>query len=278
MFKKNPYLNLLNDNQEVNDLSWSEFYNANVFFRSLPSNEKRIFLKPSYSQLVYIDSTKYFAHLHLSKKGIVEEAEGFDIYTNFCISDKDLIGWRLEDVVRALKENNIYLPKGNELEQELQSIENWKYQKEELLNCVMYRIIERSHNKIGACRALLFAKEFKRCPDIPMMYGVDYDLDNSRIFINEYLKLGGSSDLLCYINPFLRTSLDGKVKAIPVFTILKESSYSKESKYTPEEVELQQKLVSILNNQIDSDLLEKEKVRQLRIERKLANSRKKVGK
>jgi len=43
-------------------------------------------------------------------------------------------------------------------------------------------------------------------------------------------------------------------------------------------VELQQKLVSILNNQIDSDLLEKEKVRQLRIERKLANSRKKVGK
>ena len=38
------------------------------------------------------------------------------------------------------------------------------------LNCVMYRIIERGGNRIGPRRGFLFAKEFGRNIDIPMIF------------------------------------------------------------------------------------------------------------
>ena len=74
----------------------------------------------------------------------------------------------------------------------------WEYQKEEMLNCVMYRIIERGGNRIGPRRAFLFAKEFKRDIDVPMIYGVDLADSHLISFIDAYLQAGGVEDLVCY--------------------------------------------------------------------------------
>ena len=274
MFKTNPYVqDLLDEDSDIKELDWDEFYNKNAFFRSLSSDERRYFARPRYRELVYIDNIHYFAHLHLSSSGIVQDSSGIGIYTNSRILDKDIIGWHVEDVVQAFKENNIFLPEGNEFEETIENAKKWRHQREEILNCAMYRIIERGGRRIGPCRAFLFAQEFKRNINVPMIYGVDYRVPGLRDFINDYLKAGGSLDLMCYVDYFSRENKDDELKVVSIAELLTKARHNSEQKYTPEEVELQQKLVSIFNSQIDQKDLEKEKVKQLRIERKLQKSR-----
>ena len=67
----------------------------------------------------------------------------------------------------------------------------------------MYRIIERGGNRFGPRRAFLFAKEFGRNIDVPMMYGVDTSDPGLRYFMNEYLKAGGNPE-----NVYVRQILD----------------------------------------------------------------------
>lgn len=62
------------------------------------------------------------------------------------------------------------MPINNELEATINNVENRSYQKEEMLNCVMYRIIERGGNRIGPRRAFLFAKEFGRNIDLSLIH------------------------------------------------------------------------------------------------------------
>lgn len=51
----------------------------------------------------------------------------------------------------------------------------------------------------------MFAKEFNLNIDIPMMYGVDESDPYLGNFILEYLKAGGSTNLVCLINYFSKT-------------------------------------------------------------------------
>lgn len=46
----------------------------------------------------------------------------------------------------------------------------------------------------------MFAEEFERDIDIPMMYGIDISYKDLENFIEKYLKAGGSKDLICYAN------------------------------------------------------------------------------
>ena len=84
----------------------------------------------------------------------------------------------------------------------------------------MYRIIERGGNRIGPRRAFLFAKEFNRNIDIPMMYGVDTSDPGLKQFVDEYIKAGGSKDLVCYGNYFSRSSKNEKLETIKVREII----------------------------------------------------------
>ena len=215
MFNSNKYINdLFDENADVRALDWDEFYNAKAFINSLSWDERYLFGRPRYIDLVYIDSHRRSAHLHLTSKGFVELAEEIGSYTNFKVKDEELKGMHVKDVVKLLKEKGISLPSGNELEETIKDVENWNYQKEEMLNCVTYRIIERGGNRMGPRRAFLFAKEFGRNIDIPMMYGVDYSDPGLRSFIIEYIKAGGSKDLVCYIGYFSRASQSEKMDTI----------------------------------------------------------------
>ena len=137
-----------------------------------------------------------------------------------------------------------------------------KYKKDEMLNCVMYRIIERGGNRIGPRRAFLFAKEFNRNIDVPMKYGYDFSDPGLRLFINEFIKAGGSMELECYNNYFFRKDKELRTKSI-------REILSRENLFTSEEKQLHQKLVDLLASQVDYDYVNSEKVKKLRIERKL---------
>ena len=117
----------------------------------------------------------------------------------------------------------------------------------------MYRIIERGGNRIGPKRAFLFAKEFDRSIDVPMMYGVDTTDPGLREFVNEYLRAGGSLGLACYRNYFFRASDNEKVKIVRISEIVRYCWANTYEKYTKEEHDLHQSLVNSLANKLEKD-------------------------
>lgn len=273
MFNDNSYINaLLDEDAETRELDWPQFYNTRSFIRSLPWSERYMFTDAEYRSLVHIRSLSIGAHFHLTIDGFIDEAKDIDIYSNFKITEEEIKGMHITEAIKFLKEKGIELPENNELELAIEEVEKWKKQREGMLDCVMYRIIERGGDRIGPRRALLFAKEFERNIDIPMMYGIDYSDPGLRKFINEYIKLGGSKNLICYINYFSRTNDRKQLDTVTIEELLRTTSNDCVTKYTPEETGYHQRLVDTLASQIDL----KELVKQQRIQRKLVKSRKRT--
>lgn len=153
-------------------------------------------------------------------------------------------------------------------------IENERiFSKEEMLNCVMYRIIERGGNRIGPRRAFLYAKEFERNIDIPLMYAVDYSDPGLRLFINEYIKSGGFKDLECYIGYFSKINEDDKIDTVSIQQLILKQKSNASTFYTEEETNLHQRLVNLLASQVDPNEVKQENIKRLRIERKIKNSK-----
>lgn len=274
MFRNNPYVNdLLDKESDTKELDWDEFYNTNVFIKSLPWEERYVFAKPRYRDIVYLKPESRNAHLHLTKNGIVEMAEDVSVWTDGVIKDEELKGLHVRKVVELFKERGIKLPESNELEKTIESADNWIHQKEEMLNCVMYRIIERGGNRIGPRRAFLFAKEFGRNIDIPMMYAVDRSDPGLRLFMNEYIKSGGSKDLECYVGYFSRASKKEKLDTVTIQDLILTLWNNAATFYTPEEDELHQRLVNAIASQVDQETVKQEEVKRLRLERKLEKSK-----
>ena len=274
MFNSNKYINdIFDENEAIRILDWAEFYNAKTFINSLPLDERFLLGKAKYQNIVYLAPQKTTAHLHLTSKGCVYDAEYIGKYTKFSVDGNELKGMHVKDVVKLLKEKGISLPSDNELEETINYVEKWNYQREEMLNCVMYRIIERGGNKIGPRRGFLFAKEFGRNINIPMMYGVDYSDPGLRSFIIEYLKAGGSKDLECYVGYFTRTNKNEKMETVSVQDMMKNVHHNCVTKYTPEETELYQRIANAISNQVDPKEVKKEEVKQLRLQRRLDKSR-----
>ena len=204
MFRNNSYINdLFDEKSDVRYLDWTLFYNTRAFVQSLPYDEKYYLSRPVYDDFVYLSKSSLIPHVHLTKNGIVSMAENISFWIGpQDIKNEDLEGLHVKEVVKLFERKGVELSQYDNLRLAIKRFENWKYQKEEMLNCVMYRIIERGGNRIGPRRAFLFAKEFNRNIDIPMKYGYDFSDPNLREFINEYIKAGGSMDLECFDNYF----------------------------------------------------------------------------
>ena len=278
MFINNPYLNL---NQELVDellnrddskrINWSRFYSFETFYNSLPNDEKYYLKKPTYPDLIIPNGRYYGGHMHLSDDGYVQIAENISLLTKNKYKDSFFEGFHIKEIQEIFNEIGIILPENNEIEKAIKIFNQRKYFYEELLNCVMYRIIERGGNRIGPRRAFIFAKEFKRNIDIPLIYGIDTTDPKLRHFINEYLKEGGNPNLTCYINYFHQIPN----KILETITIKKLLTFDKNNKYryTNEEKELQQTLAGILANQIEPKKLQQEEIKQSRLTRKLERSK-----
>ncbi len=255
MFKNNKYINELFDEQaDVRVLDWCDFYNFEAFKDSLPADE-RMYLNPlPYDNYLYlIGSELMIANLQLSSKGFVEDSKRIEEYTDYKVKDEEIKNMYIKDVVELMKSRGVLLPSDNSLENAIRKFENWEHLREEILNCVMYRIIERGGNRIGPRRAFLFAKEFDRNVEIPMIYGMDRSDPGLKSFINEYIKAGGSTDLVCYLSYLSATS---EVKQLNTITIQELLKGFKD--YTEEEQALYQRLVNALASNVDANELTEE--------------------
>ena len=275
IFKNNPYINeLFDETSDIKELDWSDFYNKNVFIKSLPSEERYIFTRPRYNSITYLIQTEEAPfNLYLTRNGFVEKSENVSKWTNNIVKDEELKGLHAKKVVELFNKKGIKLPENNDLERIIDSADKWKYQKEEMLNCVMYRIIERGGNRIGPRRAFLFAKEFNRNIDIPMMYAVDHSDPGLRLFMNEYIKAGGSKELKCYVGYFWRTKKEEQLDTITIKELLLTQNNNAFSFYTEEETNLHQRLVNAIESQIDHKIVKKEEVKKLRLERKIKKNK-----
>ena len=225
----------------------TEIYSIKSFYDALSNEEKFYLSQPNYRSIVYWKGVLCSAHLHLSKNGTVEMSECMDTVIPG-ISNEDLEGKNIKEVVKIIREKGIIIPEDSELTKAIQDYNDWNYQKEGILNCAMYRIIERGGNRIGPKRAFLFAKEFGRDISIPMMYAIDYSDPDLRLFINEYIKAGGSKDLECLVEYFSRVSKDEPLEKVSIQELILTLPNNTTSFYTEEEKELHQRLIRTLVN------------------------------
>ena len=223
----------------------TEIYSIKSFYDALSNEEKFYLSQTNYRSIVYWKGVLCSAHLHLSKNGTVEMSECMDTVIPG-ISNEDLEGKNIKEVVKIIREKGIIIPEDSELTKAIQDYNNWNYQKEEILNCAMYRIIERGGNRIGPKRAFLFAKEFGRDISIPMMYAIDYSDPGLRLFINEYIKAGGSKDLECLVGYFSKVSKDEPLEKVSIQKLILTHPNNTTSFYTEEENELHQRLIHSL--------------------------------
>ena len=225
----------------------TEIYSIKSFYDALSNEEKFYLSQPNYRSIVYWKGVLCSAHLHLSKNGTVEMSECMDTVIPG-ISNEDLEGKNIKEVVKIIRGKGIIIPENSELTKAIQDYNDWNYQKEGILNCAMYRIIERGGNRIGPKRAFLFAKEFGRDISIPMMYAIDYSDPDLRLFINEYIKAGGSKDLECLVEYFSRVSKDEPLEKVSIQELILTLPNNTTSFYTEEEKELHQRLIRTLVN------------------------------
>lgn len=195
--------------------------------------------------------------------------EGVTIYTKFIIEDEELYGLHIRKVVDLFRENSIDLSEDNELEKTIKYVDKCIYRKDEMLNCVIYRIIERGGNKIEPRRAFLFTKEFVRNVDIPMMYAVDYSDSKLRTFLNEYFKTGGFINLKCYVGYFYRISKKEYLDTISMQNLILTQNNDAATFYTSEEHELHQRLANVIASHVNQEVVKQEKVKKLRLQRKI---------
>ena len=165
------------------------------------------------------------------------------------IASDNIIGKNIKDVVKIFEDNGIEIKENSDVKRIIKLYDNWVYQKDEMLNCVMYRIIERGGNRIGPRRGFLFAKEFNRNIDIPMIYGIDTSDPMLGGFIMEYLKAGGNEDLICLYGYGFRDKQNEPLRTISLKEVMKLKGVSLElEKEKTAKKEVFQRLVDDLSS------------------------------
>ena len=288
MFKDNQYVNtLLSDNSDIKDLDWDEFYNAHVFINSLNPAEK-IFFKighnkyETYMLFVGFPGSGFGSELWVNRAGYIyhggDISDDFYYHTNMNIKVDNINGMHIKDIFKYIDEfnktnkNNYVSMSLNEWdEKEIKELVYKMERKEGLLDCVMYKILDRRDKGvpyIGAYRAFMFAKEFNRDINIPIKYAFSNNsyLDSeTRYFIKEFLECGGSKDINYYCG-------DDYDKELPLARII--DTINEIKKETKKEIELRQlydlrqRLVYALQTKVDNTATKEEKKLIAKIERK----------
>jgi len=236
----------------MDDLNWEDVLSPKTYISALPWSEKWFLARVKYCDIVNVKRSN---HLHLTAKGRVSETEIVKEASKGKIEYYNFNGMHIEEVLAYLKEIN-YPIESTEIENAIKDYNSRVELKERFLDIVMYRIIERGGNRIGARRAFMFALDFNRNIDIPMTYGVDYSDPGLRGFIHEYIKAGGRTDLECLVAHGSRTSEKEPLTTVTVQEMILKVWANAAQKYTNEEKELHQRLVNALGSSLPFEMSE----------------------
>ena len=262
--------------------------NLEDFIKSLPEHERDLLRKPKYLEecrhydaiCVYRDTLdgilNGYVTLVVARNGVIEKSDGVSRFSDSRVSDKDLIGLRLDKAVEVFEKAGVNID-GTELAKAVEAYQMKLKFYEGMLDAIMYRMIERNNRyyNVGTRRAYIFAKNFGRDVNIPVMYSSLSKDKSYREFINTYVKDGGSLDTECYIgyhyDKYTEISKEIQYEKRPLrvnMALSNKSSYN-----TDEETMLYQRLTDALTPHLLTsdamDELQKDAIKQKRIERKL---------
>lgn len=241
-----------NFGRDQEDIDWINIMNIEDILPSL-DNYQRFFLKAPYSyeyQYFYSkDNSNLQFKLKLNDDGRVKfleisEFPGLEGWLNIDSKILEIAsnasGKTLRDVLDELRE--VGITGLDEYEKISSYLKRWSIYRNRYLNLVMKQMLLMGGSRIGAKRAFLFALENKLDISFPLKYGLDSSDPNERYFINEYLKEGGDSDLVCYINYMT----DSKPTPETIRRRLKYRNTLGKIPYTNEEKQLHSRLVLAL--------------------------------
>ncbi len=79
----------------------------------------------------------------------------------------------------------------------LQRVDRLNKQRDAMLECIMFRIMERGYDFLGARRALLFANDFSLVLEKPLIYEINGTTEDFNVaaFLRKYSDLGRKSRL-----------------------------------------------------------------------------------
>lgn len=178
IFYNNPHLaDILKNSMTEIDLKWHAFYNYDAFYASLSEEEKRFIKEPCYPDLVYLYRGKV-DHVHLSPEGYVEMYESTTISSGYISSvTSEYKDCHIEKFIKILEEKGKHIDTNSEVYKAINLYDNQNRLRNNMIECVMYRIMMRGDKRESALRrSYLFAKEF--CPmeiDFLADYAVVYD-------------------------------------------------------------------------------------------------------
>ncbi len=267
-----PMNEILKEEKQVSDeFDWATFYDKKVFLKSLSIEEKMlisnkyIFNGARWLHFKSQNDLLYGIQVKLSKKMNVSYL--FNITLNSIEHLSNIKGKNIDEAIQILKEH------GYELEKNDRSFLEYYNSKKEnsckILEAVMYSLMKSGGRYAGPRRALLFAKEFKLNLDIPMSYGIIMDDEDILYLIDEYLKNGGSEDLTCYVESFRKDKKIMSLKDIIEKFLNDEPSFEIKQELSERKYDLLERLVTSLNTYVASTDMQRQKIKEIRIQRKM---------
>lgn len=256
-----------------------EEYQTSSFISSLSAGEKVILEKTSYSPLVYLSEVSR-THVFLDEEGIITNAKCLYYPSPYFLVTKEYVSGEKFEGMSILEAKEIFdrmglIDETSNIENVISNYEiNW-LKRETLIECVIYRILERGKNYHSLILACLFTLEFEGNLAIPLKYGMFSNHTEIKLFINKYLENGGSKDLVCLRNYFCNLYRKEKFEKTIIQDIIE--YFNKRDCYTKEELELGRELIEILKVKLNDKIKEKETSKQKRIERNLEKSRKRIN-
>ena len=244
-----------------NNFDMEEAYSRENFIKLLSEEEKDYLRLPRYPMSVNITHSYLASYkLALSPKGHIEEVDFASVFgivklqnnvlIKSCARVGEIIGLKIEDAISLLESRGLKFTTEDSVICDILKHDKEVKMREEMLNAVMYRIIERGGAFYGPRRAFMFAKEFNRNIEIPMKYGIETLNYADRELIQEYAKAGGNPDIECYMGYFENAGNRADLETKSIREILIGSD-----NLTDEEFELYQKLTNTFANLRDNRII-----------------------
>ncbi len=251
--------------QEVDGDHLDEIYGKKTLIKLLSEEEKDYLRQPHYPTSVnmfndgfsvyrvalspngYIQSVDFanvFVREKLDGKGLIEAfVRNGKKSIKLSVRVEEIIGLKIEDAISLLESRGFKFTTGDSVICDILKHDQKVKQRKEMLDAIMYRIIERGGEFYGPFRAFMYAKDFNMDIEIPMKYGIESFDFPTRELIQAYVMAGGNPDIECYIGYFRHAADRTNLKTKSIREILAKSDY-----LTQEEFDLYQSLTNTFAN------------------------------